>query len=250
MNRNLTAEEKERYFRQIILDEVGEEGQKKLFNSRVLVVGAGGLGSPVSYYLTAAGVGNIGLVDSDRVELSNLQRQILHFTPDLGRAKIESARDKLVALNPHVNIKTYGIRVTEENVAKLIADYDLVIAAVDNLTTRYLLNKACFEQQKPLIEGGVRDFAGQVTTFLPPDGPCYQCLFPKEDGIETETPKIPPGLFGVLPGVIGSLQANEALKILLGIGKPLNGKLLIYDSLSSEFNLVKLNKIPGCPICQ
>ena len=169
-----------------MLEGVGEEGQKKLLASRVLVVGAGGLGSPVLYYLAAAGVGRLGIVDSDRVDLSNLQRQIIHFTSDLGRRKVESARDKLSALNPRVGIDTYDMEITDEDSAKLVAEYDLVVMAVDNFSTRQTLNKVCFTCGKPLIEGAVGGFSGHVTTFLPPTGPCYQCLFPKEDGEEQQ----------------------------------------------------------------
>lgn len=244
----LTNDQRERYQRQLILDKVGEDGQEKLMGSSVLVVGAGGLGSPVSYYLTAAGVGRIGIVDHDRVELSNLQRQLLHFTPDIGRDKVESAHAKLKALNPDVKINTFKMRISKENCSDLIKDYDLVIAAVDNLATRYLLNEICFTYNKPLVEAGVKDFSGHVASFIPPDGPCYQCLFPNREVLE-KSGSWSSGLFGVLPGVIGSLEATEALKILLGIGKPLTGSLLLYDSLASEFKKINYEKVTGCPVC-
>lgn len=248
MNRKLTGEERERYSRQIMLDQVGEEGQRKIINSQVLVVGAGGLGSPIAFYLTAAGVGKIGLVDSDLVGLSNLQRQILYSTPDLGSPKVDCARDKLVAINPHLHLETYRIRVTEKNVTELISNYDLVIMAVDNFATRYLLNEACFKAGKPLIEGAVDGFCGHATSFIPPDGPCYQCLFPKKDD-SGEKNGNPPGVIGYVPGMIGAVQVGEALKIILGIGEPLVGKLLFYNSLNMEFQTILYTRSQDCPVC-
>jgi molybdopterin/thiamine biosynthesis adenylyltransferase len=249
MNRKLTGEERERYSRQIMLDQIGEEGQEKLGGSSVLVVGAGGLGSPVLYYLAAAGVGRLGIVDNDRVGLSNLQRQILHSTLSLGSPKVESAKDKLAALNPHLKLDTYRLRVTEENVAELISDYDLVVMAVDNYSTRYLLNEACFKAGKPLIEGAVDGFYGHTTSFIPPYGPCYQCLFPKKDGSERGN-RSAPGVIGYVPGVIGAIQAGETLKLILGIGQPLLGRLLLYNSLQAEFQTIPFTRAEDCPVCK
>ncbi len=248
MKRELTGEERERYSRQIMLGPIGEEGQRKIIASQVLVVGAGGLGSPVALYLTAAGVGRIGLVDSDFVGLSNLQRQILYTTSDLGAPKVDRAKEKLVDLNPHLQLETYRIRLTEKNVSEVIAGYDLVIIAVDNLATRYLLNEACFKAGKPLIEGAIDGFCGHVTTFLPPEGPCYQCLFPKK-GDYVEKNGNPPGVIGYVPGLTGALQVGEALKIILGIGEPLVGKLLFFDTLNMEFKTIQYTRSPACPVC-
>jgi len=249
MDRKLTGEERERYSRQIILDQIGEEGQKKLGDSRVLVVGAGGLGSPVLYYLAAAGVGRLGIVDNDHVSLPNLQRQIIHSTLNLGSSKVDSARDKLAALNPHLKLDTYRIRVTKENVAELISDYDLVVMAVDNYSTRYILNEACFHGGKPLIEGAVDGFYGHATSFLPPYGPCYKCLFLKREGSEGED-RSSPGVIGYAPGVIGAIEAGETLKIILGIGEPLLGRLLLYNSLKGEFQTILYKRMDGCPVCK
>ncbi len=229
----------------MVLPEVGEDGQEKLRNASVLVVGAGGLGSPACLYLAAAGIGRLGLADSDRVELSNLQRQILHATPDLGRLKAESAREKLSALNPLVKLEIHPIRITRENALGLAAGYDLVIAAPDNRSTRYILNEACYAAGKPLIEGAVGGFTGQLAVFLPPAGPCYQCLYPRRGQTRTQ----PLGLLGTLPGVIGILQANEAVKLLLGIGRPPAGRLLVYDALAVEVSAVEIAADPACPIC-
>ncbi|MEW6662999.1 MAG: HesA/MoeB/ThiF family protein [Bacillota bacterium] len=241
---SFSAEILKRYERQLIMPAIGEPGQQKLFAARVLVVGAGGLGSPATYYLTAAGVGTIGLVDSDRVELSNLQRQILHWEKDLNRPKVDSAKEKLAAFNPGTTINTYFLTLNEENVEEVMAPYDLVVAAVDNFATRHLLNKTCFKLNKPLIEGGVSHFTGLITTFIPPEGPCYNCLF---SGVPAEKKPIP--LVGVLPGVIGVLQANEALKLILGIGTPLKGRLMLFDALEAQFETIPLQPSPNCPVC-
>lgn len=243
---SLTAEERQRYHRQLELPEVGEEGQKRLRRAGVLVAGAGGLGSPAALYLAAAGVGRLGLVDGDCVELSNLQRQILHTTPDLGRPKVDSARDRLAALNPLIAVETHWTRITRENAGALVAGFDLVIMALDNRETRYILNEACYAAGKPLIEGAVGGFSGQVTVFLPPAGPCYQCLYPMKSG-QAETR--PAGLLGTLPGVIGAIQANEALKLLLGLGHPPAGRLLIYDALTAETSTIAIAADPACPVC-
>ena len=241
----LTAEERERYRRQMDLPPVGEEGQERLRRAGVLVVGAGGLGSPAALYLAAAGVGRLGLADSDRVELSNLQRQILHATPDLGRRKVDSAREKLTALNPLIEVEPHPTRVTGENARDLVAGYDLVIMALDNRSTRYLVNEACYAAGKPLIEGAVGGFTGLLAVFLPPAGPCYQCLYPRRCQAEMR----PPGLLGTLPGVMGVLQANEAVKLLLGIGRPPAGRLLVYDALTTAMSMVEITADPECPVC-
>lgn len=245
----LSELQKQRYCRQLMLEGIGEAGQERLLNARVLIIGAGGLGSTVAYYLTAAGVGKICLVDSDQVEISNLQRQILHFTPDIGRRKVESAQEKLRALNPDVEIIPLYQRVTRENVFTLVDQYDLTIAAVDNIIIRYLLNEACFKLQKPLVEGAVGGFNGHITTFMPPTGPCYQCLFPNR--VEREAQKNePPGLIGVLPGIIGIFQANEALKIILKIGRPLLGQIGFFNALAPDLRTVEFSRNAACPICK
>ena len=242
----LSAEQNERYLRQIALPEIGPTGQERLLRAGVLVVGTGGLGSSACYYLAAAGIGRLGLADGDRVELSNLQRQILHATPDLGRPKVESAHDKLSALNPEVQVEAIFSRVTAENAAQLIARYDAVIAATDNLATRRLLNETCYQTGKPLIEGAVRGFTGHLITFLPPRGPCYQCLFPERGG----SVERPAGVLGAVPGVIGAMQAIEAIKVLLGLGQPMTGRLLVFDALAGEFTTVALTANPSCPVCR
>lgn len=234
-----------RYLRQLILPEVGETGQQKIREAKVLVVGSGGLGSPVLYYLAAAGIGTLGIVDSDVVEMSNLQRQILHWEKDLGRPKVFSAAEKLTAFNSEVHLETYYENFDLSLALELIPRYDLTIAAVDNLESRAVINQASFAKGKPWIEGGVSNFSGLVTTFIPPQGPCFRCLYPDLPGGE----KKPIGLLGVLPGVIGVLQAQEALKLILGIGQTLAGKLLYYDSLALSFNLVEFSPLPDCPVC-
>ncbi|NLC37987.1 MAG: HesA/MoeB/ThiF family protein [Clostridia bacterium] len=243
----LTEQQLTRYERNLLLPELGEAGQEKLLSSRGLVVGAGGLGSPVAYYLAAAGVGKLGLVDNDRVELSNLQRQILHFTGDLGSLKVDSAARKLRELNPDVHVVTYSSRLEEENIAALVSEYELIILCVDNFETRLLVNKICIRLKKPLIEAGVLGWHGTMLTILPGRSACYQCLFP-------EIPQgIPPagasGLLGVLPGVMGLLQATEAIKLLLGAGRLLTDRLLLYDALEMSFREVALKRNPHCPAC-
>ncbi|QNB46222.1 molybdopterin-synthase adenylyltransferase MoeB [Thermanaerosceptrum fracticalcis] len=234
-----------RYERQLILPQVGEDGQRKLLSAKVLVVGTGGLGSPVLYYLAAAGVGTLGLVDSDTVEITNLNRQIIHWEKDLSRPKVISAREKLEAFNSQLKINTYQMLFDPHTAREIIPQYDLVIAAVDNLETRRVINEVCFALEKPWIEGGVKDFAGLITTFRPPQGPCYQCLYPDVNLRE----KRPIGLMGVMPGVIGVLQAQEAIKLILGIGTPLAGRLLIFDALETRFETITLARNPQCPIC-
>ena len=245
----LTQEQMERYSRHILLPEVGGKGQRKISESRVLVVGAGGLGSPAALYLAAAGVGTLGIVDSDRVDLTNLQRQILHSTKDLGRLKTESAKEKLKALNPDVEIRPYNIRLNSENVMDVIKDYQIILDGSDNFATRYLLNDACYFTGKPLVHGSIFRFEGQVTVFKPGEGPCYRCLFPNPPppGLIPDCQEA--GVLGVLPGVIGTAQAVETLKLILGVGETLVGRLLLYDALSMRFHEVAVKRDPDCRLC-
>ena len=245
----LDAAELKRYSRHVILPEVGPEGQRRLKASKVLVVGAGGLGSPLSLYLAAAGVGTIGLVDFDRVDTSNLQRQILYGDSDVGRPKLDAAVERLRDVNPHVDYRPYETRLDSSNALEILEPYDVVIDGTDNFPTRYLVNDACVLLGKPNVYGSIFRFEGQVSVFWGAEGPCYRCLF-------TEPP--PPGLvpscaeggvFGVLPGIVGSLQANEAIKLLAGIGDPLIGRLVIFDSLGLAFRELRLKKNPECPVC-
>jgi len=244
-----TDEQIERYSRHIILPEVGGSGQQKMLKAKVLLLGAGGLGSPAAYYLAAAGIGNLGIVDFDRVDLSNLQRQIIHSTERIGMLKTESAKKTIQALNPDVNVTLYNEKMDSSNIMSLIKDYDYVVDGSDNFPTRYLVNDACVMKNKTLIHGSIYRFEGQVTVFKPGDGPCYRCLYP-----EPPPPGMVPncqegGVLGVLAGVIGNLQVVEVLKLILGIGKPLVGKLLIYDALNTEFRSLRLRRDANCPIC-
>lgn len=235
----------ERYQRNISLPEIGEKGQNKLLASKVLIVGAGGLGSPAALYLAACGVGRIGIVDSDRIELSNLQRQILHTTSDIGIPKVDSAKEKLNALNPDIEVKTYELRVDSENILGLIQDFELILDCSDNFKTKYLINDACIGAGKPFVHGGISRFEGHALTVIPNKSPCYRCVFP-------ETPPEPrsvAGPLGVVPGVIGTIQANETIKYLLGIGELLTGRLLVFDALKSTFKILKVVKNKSCPAC-
>ena len=245
----LTNEEVARYSRHLIMPEVGMEGQLKLKAARALCVGAGGLGSPVALYLAAAGVGTLGIVDFDDVDYSNLQRQIIHGTPDVGRSKLESAKSRLNALNPEVEVVTYEMALSSQNALDLFADYDLVVDGTDNFPTRYLVNDACVIQGKPNIYGSIFRFEGQVSVFATKDGPCYRCLYP-----EPPPPGLVPscaegGVLGILPGVIGTLQATEAIKVILEVGEPLVGRFLIFDALRMRFRELKLRKDDDCPVC-
>ncbi|NPA52791.1 MAG: molybdopterin-synthase adenylyltransferase MoeB [Aquificae bacterium] len=252
MSFQFTEEQIKRYSRHIILPEVGGKGQKKLLDSKVLVIGAGGLGSPSLYYLAAAGVGTLGIVDFDVVDFSNLQRQILHSTDRVGMPKVESAKKTIQALNPDVNVIAHNEKIHKNNVMDIIKDYDIVLDGSDNFPTRFLINDACFFLGKPLVSAAILRFEGQLTTFDYRDknnSPCYRCLFP-----EPPPPGLVPscqeaGLLGVVGGIMGTLQANEALKLILDIGEPLVGKLLVFDALHTEFNVVKLRKDKGCPLC-
>ncbi len=247
--RSLSPEQIKRYSRHIMLPEVGEAGQAKLLDAKVLFLGAGGLGSPSSLYLAAAGVGTIGIVDDDVVDESNLQRQVLHNIERLGIPKVESARKTLQLLNPDVKVIPHQTRLSSENVLDIIADYDLVIDGADNFPTRYLVNDAALKLRKPVIHASIFRFEGQITTFLPDSGPCYRCLYP-----EPPPPGMAPscqeaGVLGVLPGLVGTLQANEAVKIILGVGETLSGRLLVFDALGTKFRTLKLRKDPGCRVC-
>ncbi len=245
----LTPEELRRYNRHLILPEVGLEGQKKLKAASVLLVGAGGLGSPLALYLAAAGVGRLGLVDFDVVDETNLQRQVLHGTKDVGRPKLESARDRILDINPHVQVDLYETRLTSENALDIIKEYDLVADGTDNFPTRYLVNDACVLAGKPNVYASIFRFEGQVSIFGTPDGPCYRCLYP-----EPPPPGLVPscaegGVLGVLPGLVGTIQATEVIKMILGIGTPLIGRLLLIDALHMQFRTLKVRKNPDCPIC-
>jgi molybdopterin/thiamine biosynthesis adenylyltransferase/rhodanese-related sulfurtransferase len=246
----LEPEQRSRYSRHILRPEVGVEGQLKLLASRVLLIGAGGLGSPASLYLAAAGVGRVGIVDDDRVDASNLQRQIAHSTERLGDWKADSAKQTIEALNPDVDVVTYKERITSENVDRILADgWDVIVDGADNFPTRYLINDASVFHDIPVVHGSIFRFEGQVTVFKPHEGPCYRCLFPTPPPPELAPSCAEGGVLGVLPGIIGSLQANEALKLSLGICDTLAGRLLLFDALAAEFNEVSLRRDPNCPVC-
>ena len=238
-----------RYSRHLIIPEVGLEGQRRLKASRVLLVGAGGLGSPLGLYLAAAGVGHLGLVDFDLVDLTNLHRQVIHGTKDLGRPKLDSARDRIADVNPHVHVETYDTRLTSENALEIVRGYDVVIDGTDNFPTRYLVNDACVLSGIPNVYGSIFRFEGQVSVFATEKGPCYRCLFrePPPPGLVPSCAE--GGVLGVLPGLVGMLQATEALKLLLGIGQPLIGRLLLVDALRAQFRTLKLQRDPECPAC-
>ncbi|HET9594450.1 MAG TPA: molybdopterin-synthase adenylyltransferase MoeB [Anaeromyxobacteraceae bacterium] len=246
----MTPEQRERYRRHIVIPEVGEAGQARLLASKVLLLGAGGLGSPAALYLAAAGVGTIGVVDSDVVDLSNLQRQVLHSTRTLGQPKTASAADALRALNPDVKVVPFQERLTSENVLRILDGFDLVVDGGDNFPTRYLLNDASVLRGLPVVHGSVYRFEGQVTVFWPGKGPCYRCLYPRPPPPELAPSCAEAGVLGVLPGVVGLLQANEALKILLGKGDPLVGRLVAFDALASTFHEVRARRDPACPVCR
>jgi molybdopterin/thiamine biosynthesis adenylyltransferase/rhodanese-related sulfurtransferase len=248
--RSLGAEQRSRYSRHLLIPEVGEEGQLRLLDARVLLIGAGGLGSPASLYLAAAGVGRIGIVDDDVVDASNLQRQVVHGTDRLGDAKVDSARASLEALNPDVDVVGYRERLTSENVDRILADgWDVIVDGADNFPTRYLLNDASVWHGIPVVHGSIFRFEGQVTVFSPGNGPCYRCLFPTPPPPEFAPSCAEGGVLGVLPGIVGSIQANEALKLVLEIGEPLVGRLLLVDALEPTFTEVALRRDPDCPVC-
>ena len=247
--RTLTADQRSRYSRHLLIPEVGESGQLKLLDARVLLLGAGGLGSPAALYLAAAGIGTIGVVDADTVDASNLQRQILHNTSRLGQFKTESARETLTALNPDVHVVEHRVRLSADNVLDLIADYDVIVDGADNFPTRYALNDASVILGKPVVHGSIFRFEGQTTVFAPGQGPCYRCLFPEPPPSEMAPSCAEAGVLGVLPGIVGSLQAVEAIKLILGIGEPLIGRLLLYDALETSFRELRLRRDPNCPVC-
>jgi|TARA_B100002003_G_C14098891_1_gene528489 adenylyltransferase/sulfurtransferase len=244
----LTPDEVKRYSRHIIMGDVGSGGQRKLLGAKALIVGAGGLGSPSAIYLALAGVGTIGIVDFDVVDLSNLQRQILHHTADVGRSKLESARDNINSYNPGVNVVMHETRLESENAMEIISQYDLVVNGADNFATRYLVNDACYLAGKPLVDGSILIFDGQTTVFMPGEG-CYRCLFPSPPPPGMVPNCAEAGVLGALTGLVGSIQATEALKLLLGIGESLSSRLILIDALSMSFREVRLKRNKACPLC-
>jgi molybdopterin/thiamine biosynthesis adenylyltransferase/rhodanese-related sulfurtransferase len=248
--RSLSPDQRSRYSRHLLIPEVGEAGQQRLLDAKVLLIGAGGLGSPASLYLAAAGVGRLGIVDADVVDASNLQRQIVHSTETLGEPKVRSAKRTIEALNPDVEVVAYEERLTSENVDRILADgWELIVDGADNFPTRYLVNDASVWHGIPVVHGSIYRFDGQVTVFKPHEGPCYRCLFPTPPPPELAPSCAEGGVLGVLPGIVGSLQANEALKLALGAGHPLVGRLLLFDALHTEFTEVALRRDPECPVC-
>ena len=248
--RSLQPEQRARYSRHILIPEVGEKGQLKLLDSRVLLLGAGGLGSPAALYLAAAGVGTLGIIDPDTVDASNLQRQVIHSTATLGEPKVLSAKKTLEGINPDVNVIPYQERLDSENIDRILGDgWDVIVDGADNFPTRYLLNDASVWHDIPVVHGSIYRFHGQVTVFKPHDGPCYRCLFPQPPPPELAPSCAEGGVLGVLPGIIGSLQANEAIKLLLGIGDPLIGRSLLFEALEGSFTEINLRKDPDCPVC-
>jgi molybdopterin/thiamine biosynthesis adenylyltransferase/rhodanese-related sulfurtransferase len=246
----LEPDQRLRYSRHLLIPEIGEAGQRRLLESRVLLIGAGGLGSPASLYLAAAGVGTLGIVDDDVVDESNLQRQIAHSTQRLGDPKVESARDTLTGLNPDVKVKTFNERLDSENIDRILAEgWDVIVDGADNFPTRYLVNDASVWHGIPVVHGSIYRFEGQATVFFPGQGPCYRCLFPTPPPPELAPSCAEGGVLGVLPGVIGSLQANETIKLVARIGEPLVGRLLLFDALSATFTEVALRRNPDCPVC-
>jgi molybdopterin/thiamine biosynthesis adenylyltransferase/rhodanese-related sulfurtransferase len=245
----LTREELARYSRHLILPDVGVEGQKRLKAARVLLVGAGGLGSPLALYLSAAGVGTLGIVDFDKVDVTNLQRQVVHGTADVGRSKIDSAAERIYDINPYVNVERFETRLTSENALEIIREFDIVVDGTDNFATRYLVNDACVILGKPNVYGSIFRFEGQASVLATPEGPCYRCLFrePPPPGLVPSCAE--GGVLGVLPGLVGTIQATEAIKLILGIGEPLIGRLLLVDALTAQFRTVKIRRDPTCPAC-
>lgn len=247
--KQLSAEQRTRYSRHLLIPEVGEDGQHKLLESKVLLLGAGGLGSPAALYLAAAGVGTLGVIDSDVVDSSNLQRQVLHNVASIGTPKVESAKNTIAALNPDVKLIAHNTRLTRDNALELLSGWDLIVDGGDNFTTRYLVNDVAIHLNIPVVHGSVYRFDGQVSSFVPHEGPCYRCLYPEPPPPELAPSCQEAGVLGVLPGVIGMLQATEAIKLLLQIGHPLKGRLLTFDALSMKFRELKLRRDPGCAVC-
>ena len=244
----MTRDQVDRYSRHMIMDQVGPLGQRKIGNARVLAIGAGGLGSPLLAYLAAAGVGTIGIVDFDVVDLSNLQRQIIHSTDDIGRPKVDSAADRIAQINPNVTVVKHRMPLTSENAMEVIPGYDIIVNGADNFATRYLVNDASFFAGKPLVDGSIFLFEGQVTTFIPREG-CYRCLYPSPPPPGMVPSCAEAGVLGVLPGTIGTIQATEVLKLILELGESLQNRLLLYDALAMDFRTVKIRRDPECPVC-
>jgi sulfur-carrier protein adenylyltransferase/sulfurtransferase len=247
--RTLSADQRNRYHRHLLLPEVGEEGQMKLLDAKVLLLGAGGLGSPAALYLAAAGVGTIGIIDMDVVDASNLQRQILHNTERIGMRKVDSARQTLTAINPDLTVKTYDVRLGADNILDIIDGYDVIVDGTDNFPTRYLVNDAALVKHIPVVHGSIFRFDGQVTIFSPYVGPCYRCMIPEPPPADLAPSCAEAGVLGVLPGIVGSIQAVETIKLLLGLGEPLVGRLLTYDSLDQSFRTFRVRRDPACPAC-
>jgi molybdopterin/thiamine biosynthesis adenylyltransferase/rhodanese-related sulfurtransferase len=248
--RKLTDEQKERYSRHLLIPEVGIEGQQKLLDAKVLLVGAGGLGSPAALYLAAAGVGTLGIVDDDVVDLTNLQRQVIHNSERIGEPKVESARKTIAALNPDVEVVAHQTRVNSDNVLDLIRGYDVIVDGADNFPTRYLLNDAAVRERKPVVHASILGFDGQLTVFVPYEGPCYRCLYPQPPPADLAPSCGANGVLGVLPGIMGLLQANETIKLIIGKGEPLVGRLLLFEALSTHFTELKVRRdAEGCPVC-
>ena len=241
----LTDKQKERYARQISLEEIGLEGQKKLLNAKILIIGAGGLGSPAAMYLAAAGAGTIGIADSDSVDLSNLQRQILHSVKDIERPKVISASESMRALNPDVTVIPYHVFLNDNNIRKIIRDFDFVLDCTDNFSSKFIINDACVLEGKPFVHAGIMNFSGQLMTYVPGQGPCYRCIFKEPPEVEMAAP----GVIGAVAGTIGCLQALEAIKYITGAGQLLTGCLLTFDGLKMEFRKLKLTKSESCPVC-
>ena len=248
LTKPLTPYQVSRYSRHIIMPQVGSVGQRKLLESKVLIIGAGGLGSPISIYLTLAGVGTLGIVDFDTVDVTNLQRQILHHNDDIGRPKVESARDTLLAYNPDVNVIAHEEPITSENAMRIMAAYDVIVNGADNFPARYLVNDAAYMSGKPLVDGSILMFDGMATVFLPGEG-CYRCLFPTPPPPGEVPSCSEAGVLGMLPGMVGTIQATETVKLIMGVGKSLSGRLLIIDALDMEFRTVKIRRNPDCPVC-
>src|SRR5881394_146894 len=245
----MTAEQRDRYSRHTLLPEVGVDGQLKMLNAKVLLVGAGGLGAPTALYLAAAGIGTLGLVDDDVVDASNLQRQVIHNTERIGVPKTESARLKIEALNPDVDVVEHNFRLNSSNIVEILSEYDVIVDGADNFPTRYLLNDASVRLRKPVVSASILSFDGQISTFVPFEGPCYRCLYPTPPPAELAPSCSANGVLGVMAGTMGLLQANEVLKLVLGIGEPLIGRLLLFEALSTRFTELKVRRDPSCPIC-
>jgi molybdopterin/thiamine biosynthesis adenylyltransferase len=246
---SLTPEQRNRYSRHILLPEVGADGQVRMLESKALLLGAGGLGAPTALYLAAAGIGTIGIVDDDVVDASNLQRQVIHDTARIGQPKTASARQTIEGLNPDVEVVEYGTRLDADNVLEIIGAYDVIVDGADNFPTRYLLNDASVRLGKPVVSASILGFDGQISTFVPDEGPCYRCLYPSPPPPELAPSCSANGVLGVMAGVMGLLQANEVIKLVLGIGEPLIGRLLLYEALSTRFTELRVRRDPDCPVC-